>query len=329
MIDHGLLLRKLEMYGVRDGELTWFRNYLNDRRQRVIVGGARSSWHAVGRGVPQGSVLGALLFSIFVNDMPNVVDSSEVNLYADDTTLYYSSKNLSDLKDSAESDAENVSKWIDDNGLIMNSSKTQCMFLSRKGRQCEVAEVRIVHRGEELTSGSSVKYLGVVVDKDLKWKEQVSHVCKKCLATLSKLRRIFPALPVSRILLDNALVLPHLDFCSSVWHHCGETLTRRIEKIHNYAMRLITSSPPRTSSDELREKLSWMTLRDRRFHILCKVHRCLHRHASEYLCKKFTINPGRTRFGNVYLQRPRTEFYRSFEYGGGMMWNNLPCLEQL
>ena len=142
-----------------------------------------------------------------------------------------------------------------------------------------------------------------MVDKDLKWKEQVSHVRKKCLATLSKLRRIFPALPVStRILLYNALVLPHLDFCSSVWHHCGETLTGRIEKIQNYAMRLITSSPPRTSSDELCEKLSWMTLRGRRrFHILCKVHRCLHRHAPEYLCKKFTINPGRTRrFGNVY-----------------------------
>ena len=245
-----------------------------------------------------------------------------MNLYADDTTLYYSSKNLSDLKDSVESDVEKVSKWIDDNGLTMNSSKTQCMFLSRKRREREVAEVRIVHRGEELTSGSSVKYLGVVVDKDLKWKEQVSHVRKKCLATLSKLRRIFPALPVSmRILLYSALVLPHLDFCSSVWHHCGETLTRRIEKIQNYAMRLITSSPPRTSSDELREKLSWMTLRDRRrFHILCKVHQCLHRHAPEYLCKKFTINPGRTRrFGNVYLQRPWTEFYRrSFEYGGGI-----------
>ena len=74
-----------------------------------------------------------------------------------------------------------------------------------------------MHRGEELTSGSSVKYLGVVADKDLKWKEQVSHVRKKCLATFSKLRRIFPALPVStRMLLYNALVLPHLDFCSSV-----------------------------------------------------------------------------------------------------------------
>ncbi len=92
---------------------------------------------------------------------------------------------------------------------------------------------------------------------ELKWKDQVSHMRKKCLASLSKLRRVFPALPVTtRKMLYNALVLPHLDFCSSVWHHCGETLTKRIERIQKYAMRLITSSPPRTSSNELRSKLS-------------------------------------------------------------------------
>ena len=82
---------------------------------------------------------------------------------------------MSDLKHSVESDVEKVSKWIDNNGLIMNSSKTQCMFLSRKTREREVAEVRIEHRGEELTSGSSVKYLGVVVDKDLACTQSVGH----------------------------------------------------------------------------------------------------------------------------------------------------------
>ncbi len=128
------------MYGVQDSELNWFRSYLTNRRQRVTVGSATSSWHAVGRGVPQGSVLGPLLFCIFVNDIPNVVGSSEVNLYADDTTLYHSSKCLTDLKRSVETDVESVSKWIDENGLLMNSSKTQSMFLSRRKREDEVAE---------------------------------------------------------------------------------------------------------------------------------------------------------------------------------------------
>ena len=166
---------------------------------------------------------------------------------------------------------------------------------------------------------SRIKYLGVVVDRELKWKDQVSHVHQKCLASLS----------TTRMMLFNALVLPHLDFCSSVWHQCGEVLAMRIERIQKYAMRLITSSSLRTSSDGLRSKLSWMSMRDRRcFRILCKVHQCLHKQALQYLCGKFTLNSGRTRScRDVYLYkaRPHTEFCRRpFEYGGGMMWNDLP-----
>ncbi len=93
-----------------------------------------------------------------LNDMPNVVGSSEVNLYADDTTLYHSSKCLTDLKRSVETDAESVSKWIDENGLLMNSSKTQSMFLNRRKLEDEVAEARLVLRGTEVANGSRVKY---------------------------------------------------------------------------------------------------------------------------------------------------------------------------
>ncbi len=111
---------------------------------------------------------------------------------------------------------ESVSKWIDDNGLLMNSSKTQSTFLSRRKHEYEVAEARLVHGGTEVVNGSRVKYLGVAVDRELKRKDQVSHVRKKCLASLSKLRRVFSALPITtRKMLYNALVLPHLDFCSS------------------------------------------------------------------------------------------------------------------
>ncbi len=140
------------------------------------------------------------------------------------------------------------------------------------------------------------------------------------------LRRLFPALPLrTRLMLFNALILPHLEFCSSVWHQCGTTLSTRIQRIQNYEMRMITS-PPRTFSDELRSKLSWMTLYNRRSRMLCKVHQCLHQQAPDYLCSKFTLNRGRTRGGaNVYLKRPKTELYkRSFEYDGGKMWNSLP-----
>ena len=100
----------------------------------MTVNGAVSSWRPVSRGVPQGSILGPLLFCVFVNDLPENVGTS-VSFYADDTTLYHSCKDYSELENTLESSLENVAKWVDDNGLRINVKKTQVMFLSTKGRR--------------------------------------------------------------------------------------------------------------------------------------------------------------------------------------------------
>ena len=142
-INHTLLIKKLEALGIRDGELRWFKNYLSGRKQRVTVNGAVSSWRPVSRGVPQGSILGPLLFCVFVNDLPENVGTS-VSLYADDTTLYHSCKDYSELENTLESSLENVAKWVDDNGLRINVKKTQVMFLSTKGRKKELENAKLV-----------------------------------------------------------------------------------------------------------------------------------------------------------------------------------------
>ena len=116
----------------------------------------------------------------------------------------------------------------------------------------------------------------------------MSLLRRKCLASLAQLRRVFPVLPRrTRIMIYNALVLPHLDYCSCVWSACGTNLQVKLERIQNYAMRMITSAKPRTPSAQLRAELSWMPLQDRRKMIVTKVHSCLHSEAPEYLCSKF------------------------------------------
>ena len=331
-IDHELLLCKLDKYGVQGNELQWFRNYLADRRQRVTVNGAMSSWRPVSRGVPQGSILGPLLFCLFVNDMPGSVGSCTVGLYADDTMLYHCSKDLSDLEDSLQDNLDGIARWIDDNGLKMNMKKTQVMFLSRRGRKEEVKHARVMHHGVALEAEASVRYLGVTLDKDLKWDEHVLRVRKRCLASLAQLRRIFPSLPIkTRILLYNALVLPHLDYCSSVWNCCSAGMRSKLEKVQNYAMRLITSSPPRTSSADLRSKLKWTTLQNRRaMQLLMKVHKCVNGRAPPYMTSKFVASFNskfrETRSElNIQLQQPQSTFYwNSFEFAGAYAWNSLP-----
>ena len=101
-IDHNLLVAKLEAYGVRGNEKEWFLNYLSDRQQRVVVGGAKLTWSEMVKGVPQGSILGPLLFTIFMNDFPSVIENCNVNLYADDTTIYFSSKDPQEVQNSAD-----------------------------------------------------------------------------------------------------------------------------------------------------------------------------------------------------------------------------------
>ena len=132
-------------------------------------------------------------------------------------------------------------------------------------------------------------------------------------------------------MLYNTLVLPHLDYCCAVWMECGVTLCQQIERLQNYGMRIITSSPRLTHSADLRKELKWVTLEKRRQMLrLTTVHKCLHRKAPQYLCAKFVTNLSLghrwTRgSNNLHLKRLATNFYRnSFEYRGAMDWNHLP-----
>ena len=134
-IDHSLLLNKLEVYGVRGANLKWFSDYLAMRRQRMVVDGVFSDWSAVTKGIPQGSILGPLMFIIFVNDMPDVVKYCTVNQYADDITVYTSDKSPYAVGSALEDDLERISGWIRANSLMMNVAKTQLMTMCRRGKE--------------------------------------------------------------------------------------------------------------------------------------------------------------------------------------------------
>ena len=203
------------------------------------------------------------MFLVFVNDLPDIVDTCTVNLYADDTTIYYSNKDPKLVQSTINSDLESIVSWIEMNALKMNVSKTQMMTLQRKSTK--PAEAITVKIREEITHLNSIKYLGVVVDKDLNWKPHITEVRRKALAAIATSRRARGYLPVqTRKLLYNTLVLPHMDYCSVVWHSIGTTLSQSIESVQNYAMRVVLDKPPRTPSAPLREFLGWHTLHQRR-----------------------------------------------------------------
>ena len=166
-IIHSLLLDKLEACGIHGTELKWFSDYLS-RRQRVVINGAASDWKIVTQGVQQGSILCPLLFTLFVNDMPDVVKHCTINQYADDTTIYTSDKDP-DVVESTLEELKRVSSWVTANGLRMKVAKIQPMVLSRRGKQQVANTVKVSIGDVELTKLESVKYLAMVVDRCLNW----------------------------------------------------------------------------------------------------------------------------------------------------------------
>ena len=113
-IDHSLLLKKLDAYGVEDVEMTWFADYLSGKKQRVILDDEVSEWSDVLRGVSQGSILGSLLFNIYVNDLPDVANYSAINLYADDTTIYVTDRDPDSLSFKLSKDLQKIAEWIEE-----------------------------------------------------------------------------------------------------------------------------------------------------------------------------------------------------------------------
>ena len=216
-------------------------------------------------------------------------------MYADDVAIYFASKDVNEVADSLNEDLTHIATWIDMNRLKINVGKTQLMTLGGQSFKPKWQQVYVQLHGTTIPERDSVRYYGLAIDKDLSWKTHVSNVRKKAFAVIGCIGKASQYLLVKiHKMLYNSLVLPHLDYCSTVWHSCNQTLSQSLERTQNYAMRVILSQPPHTLSAPLRDQLHWTTLhRQRHNQMLWQVHRCLLQHVPVYpdqeICQELTI----------------------------------------
>ena len=177
-MDHEILVSKLGYYGARGITKNWFSSYLNNRKQFVTINGFKSSVKAINFGVPQGSVLGPLLFLIYINDLSLSVKNSIVHHFADDTNLLSIDKSLKVLCKKVNYDLKGITNWLNANRISLNVSKTE-FIIFRKPRNIVDYEIKIKLNGKRLYSSSYIKYLGVLLDEHLSWKPHVSELIKK------------------------------------------------------------------------------------------------------------------------------------------------------
>ena len=237
-----------------------------------------------------------------------------------------------DLSKRLNADLTGVANWVKTNGLILNETKTQMLLLSWMKRTMELENVVVKLNEKVVARCDKVKYLGGWIDEGLTWRAHVEAIQRKCFGGLAQLRRHRDTLPeITKKSIYNALVLPSLDYCCVVWHECGKILQETVERIQNYAMRLICAKPPRSPSEVLRRKLNWMTLTKRqeifRQVLIQRVFKIRHGVTCLRLFQaNETYGPRVTQISHkLYLTSVNTEFSRNAQsFRGSQIWNSLP-----
>ena len=209
-IDHHILLKKLFLYGLRGIPLQWFQNYLHERKQYVVVDGVESTHLTIDVGVPQGSVLGPLLFLIYVNDIIRSSNLLQFSLFADDTVVLYSHKDISSLVCTMNEELKLLSEWYKCNKLFLNFDKTKyIIFHSRNRKVINTTPIKIENNIIERTE--SIDFLGILIHESLDWKYHIMNVISKLSRSIGVLYKLKCFLPLNVLVyIYNTIMLPHL-----------------------------------------------------------------------------------------------------------------------
>ena len=252
-VDHEILLQKLEHYGIRGLSNDWFRSYLSNRQQYVSLNGFRSRTQIMSFGVPQGSVIGPLLFLVYINDLRNAIYHSIVHHFADDTNLLYVNKNLRVIQNKINGDLKSLCTWLRANKISLNASKTE-LIIFRDPRKKMTIDLKIKIDGKRLVPSRSVKYLGVYIDQHLSWHTHLNELSTKlsrAVGMLSKIRHY-----VGRITLHMVyygIFSSLLTYGSQIWGQ-QNMVAGRLQVLQNRAVRVMHFQPPRTSATPLLKK---------------------------------------------------------------------------
>ena len=232
-INHEILLKKMHHYGIRGVANDWLRSYLFDRQQFVELNGCTSSRLPILTGVPQGSILGPLLFIIYINDLPAASNLKTV-MFADDSNLLIKGKNLNTLSTELNTELEGVSDFFKANKLKLNASKTKIVCFRKKSQHVDYNEADIYLDGTKLTFEEDATFLGIKIDCHLSWEKQCNHVANTISRNNGAINRVKKLLPPQSLkILYCSLILPHLQYGLAAWGGCLGKSKKRIIGIQN------------------------------------------------------------------------------------------------
>ena len=232
-LNHKLLIAKLDAYGFDTSSLQFIYSYLTDRKQRTKVNNSLSSWEMIKSGVPQGSILGPLLFNIYMNDIFWFTPDIKIANYADDTTPYAIESNIKQLITILERNTKKIVEWYGENYMKLNDDKCHLLITSSTATSAKVGD-------HNITNSASEKLLGITIDNQLNFNEHVTKLCKNASAKLHALARVSIYMTTNKLrILMKAFIESQFGYCPLIWMFHSRTLNNTINRIHERALRIV------------------------------------------------------------------------------------------
>jgi len=333
-LNHKILISKLQYYGIRGVPLLWFQSYLSNRQQYVFYNNVSSSVKNVTCGVPQGSILGPLLFLLYINDIVNSSKILHFIIFADDTNLFFSSKDLIKLTAVVNTELNKLSIWFSANKLSLNVKKTNFMLFGSKAkiRLFRNTSIQILLNGILLERVAVTKFLGVYVDENLSWNKHTSQIALKISKSLGVINRVKHILSYSCLSsLYYTMIQPYFTYCNIIWGGANKNILKKLTGLQKRSMRLITRSQYLTSCNPLFAKTGILKLTDMyNMHILLFVYK-IKNNLLPVSCSQHLI---------PYVKKHRYEFrqvpifqilkfkseirHKYVGIAGPRLWNSLP-----
>jgi hypothetical protein len=328
-VNHNILLKKLAKYGIRGTALKWLECYLCKRMQFVSYGVVNSSSESVSCGVPQGSILGPLLFLLYINDIVNVSSVLTPIVYADDTNVFIKGSSIDIMAKTLNEELSKLFLWLTCNKLSLNVNKTHYMIFKTRNRRIGTFDDIIIN-SNMIDRVESTKFVGVMIDAEMKWESHIKYVKSKVakgIGIISKARKSLPR--SSLITLYYTMIYPYLTYCIEAWGNAAQIHVSSLYKLQKRAIRVITSSSYHAHTDPLFKNLGILKLCHIYTSCICIfifkfIKGMLPMIFNNIFCQNLHTGHRVTRNEyKLHLPLCKTSLYRnSIKYQGPVVWNN-------